>query len=193
MAIVDIRGGNGAGKSFIMHTLLEENKHEPILDLDDIRRKHLGYYLPDFDAAIIGRYTNVCGGCDGVGGPQEVVRRIRTFSENYTHTLLEGIIVSHAYKRYRELALELQDRNYNFLFLNTPIEVCLKRVHKRRKQRAKETGKEPRPLYEQGIYDEFNKMVRIWNKMLDAQELQFEELNYKDPMTRIYELLSRPV
>lgn len=191
MAIIDIRGGNGSGKSFIMHKLLQENENEFIIE--DDTGKHLGYFLPEYDAAIIGKYKSVCGGCDGVGGPGEVVRRIRLFSENYTHTLLEGIIVSHAYKRYRELALELADRNYNFLFLDTPIETCLKRVHKRRQEKENRTGNKPRELYEQGIYDEYNKMVRIWNKMVEAEELQFEALDHKKPMERVYELLKRPV
>lgn len=124
--VLDIRGTHGSGKSYLVHMLLSIRRNEPILE----DGKHLGYYLPGIDAAVLGKYGNKCGGCDGIKNPDEVCRRVRMFARKYSVVILEGILVAHTFKRYNDLAQEIGD--YRFLFLDTPLDACIERVKLRR-------------------------------------------------------------
>jgi thymidylate kinase len=72
----------------------------------------------------------------------EVCRRVRLFSQEYPRVMLEGILVAHTYSRYLALAQELRD--YTFLFLDTPLEVCIARVKARRLDRGNTKPLDPR-------------------------------------------------
>lgn len=155
--VIDIRGTHGSGKSYIVHTLLENYKHFPIIEDGE----HLGYHLPKLDAAILGKYDNKCGGCDGIKTADEVCRRVRKFSKKYRVVILEGILVAHTFKRYSNLAKELD--NYNFCFLNTPLNVCIRRVRQRR--------------LEKGNMKEFNpkNVVKDWHSIWKRVKGKCEE------------------
>ena len=113
MVVIDIRGANGSGKSYLVHSLLKSTKHQSIMgiardkDGKSLGRKHLGYYLPRYNTSVLGKYDNVCGGCDGVGSPNEVVRRVKLFVKKHRHVVLEGILVAHTWKRYYDLSQHL--------------------------------------------------------------------------------------
>lgn len=129
MAVLDIRGTHGSGKSWLMHQLLAQYPNTPLLDKQG---HHLGYRLPTLQAVILGKYATACGGCDGIKTADEVARRMKLFAKQYPHVLLEGILVSHTFARYSALASELGD--YRFLFLNTPMATCIARVRNRRQK-----------------------------------------------------------
>lgn len=143
MAVIDIRGTHGSGKSYIVHQLLGAFPGTPILDDDE---QIIGYYLEDIETAVVGKYTTDCGGCDGIKTADEVVRRVKLFhgSEGVKNVVLEGILVSHTFARYSALAKGLED--YRFLFLDTPMEVCIARVQSRRLARANRKPFNPRNL-----------------------------------------------
>jgi len=142
MGVFDIRGTHGSGKSWIMHELLRRYPHKPIVDKVG---QHLGYHLQGLlDVALLGRYTNKCGGCDGIKSADEVVSRVRAFAGKYRHVLLEGILVSHTYKRYARLADEMARYGYTFMFLDTPLQVCITRVLARRVERGNQKPFDPR-------------------------------------------------
>src|SRR5690606_34851729 len=129
--ILDIRGTHGSGKSTCVRMLLDHYSgwDHPILE----EGEHIGYELPDVDAAVVARYTDTGGGCDAVrGGPKEVVRRVRTLFRQHRHVVLEGILVAHTFQRYADLADELGRDSYLFMFLNTPLRNCIARVRGRR-------------------------------------------------------------
>ncbi len=150
MAVIDLRGTHGAGKSYVMHELLAMHPHEPIVK----KKEHLGYYLPSIDTVIIGKYAAVTGGCDGIRTPDEVVKRVKKFSKKYRYVLLEGILVSHTFKRYSKLANKIKD--YRFLFLNTPLRTCISRVKKRRKAKGNTKPFDPKNLRKD--------YVQIWKR-----------------------------
>jgi predicted kinase len=128
MGVLDVRGTHGSGKSWLVHQLLESQTHKELRD----GKRILGYHLPTLDVAVVGKYTTACGGCDGVGSADEVVRRVRTFANDYRHVVLEGILVAHTFQRYSDLAFEMSDYGYTFFFLDTPLDVCIERVQSRR-------------------------------------------------------------
>lgn len=140
--ILDIRGTHGSGKSHIPIKLLRDFYNEKITGLcypgtkHEQKKGHLGYYIEELELAILGKYETDCGGCDGIKTADEVCRRVRLFATDYENVLLEGILVAHTFKRYHELAEELQDCDYRFLFLNTPKNKCIKRVLRRRKRKG---------------------------------------------------------
>src|SRR5262245_13612298 len=180
VSIIDIRGTHGSGKSWIPHKILQTKESRAIGD----RGVVLGYSVPALELAIIGRYTNVCGGCDGVGSAEEVCNRARRFAKEFRHVMLEGILVAHTFKRYNELAMELGSENYVFAFLNTPLETCLARVRARRRAKGKEKPLNP------------NNLIRDWHNIWEVVRGKMKQagrrtvvLPYKDPMPKVMELL----
>jgi hypothetical protein len=143
MPVFDLRGTHGSGKSHLVHTLLRRYGNRPILgEAASPRREVLGHYAHRLGLAVVGPYTKVCGGCDAVRTQDEVCRRVRLFSQEYPRVMLEGILVAHTYSRYLALARELGD--YTFLFLDTPLEVCIARVKARRLDRGNTKPLDPR-------------------------------------------------
>lgn len=187
--IIDIRGTHGSGKSWVMHQLLKKFDHEAITGYCEHKQKEmtLGYYLPEPDAAIIGRYSNQCGGCDGVGSAGEVCRRVRMFSKQYERVLLEGILVAHTFKRYSELAEEIEEdptQVYKFLFLDTPLEVCIERVKARRIERGNTKEFDPKNV----IHDYRSIWERTRKKMQDSEHYVVEVPYKKSLQTVLKEM-----
>jgi len=144
MAILDIRGTHGSGKSYVVHSLgriystVVCGTSKPRIVSIEEGGVLLGSHIPEIDCAVLGSYARVCGGCDGIKTADEVVRRVRMFAERYRNVVLEGILVAHTHSRYSKLATELRSKNYKFLFLNTPLETCIGRVRARRVQSGNE-------------------------------------------------------
>lgn len=180
MAVFDIRGTHGSGKSYLVHTLLKKYRSEPIIQ----KKKHIGYFIPDLDCGVIGRYSTACGGCDGVGKQDEVVRRIRLFSRRYRHVVLEGILVSHTFKRYAKIAKRAED--YRFLFLDTPLKVCISRVRKRRLAKGNKKELDPKNV----IKDHHNIWDSVRNKCI-AAGCCVKILDWRDPFPDFIEMLIR--
>ena len=176
--ILNIRGTHGSGKSWLVHQLLSEGS-EPIAD---DYGNCLGYELPWCNGSVVGRYTNVCGGCDGIKTADEVVARVKRFNQEYEHVVFEGILVSHTFKRYSDLAKELDD--YWFLFLDTPLEVCIARVEARRKARGCTKPLDPKNI----IKDYHNVWERVQQKCRNSKYL-VKVLNWQDPLLEVLEML----
>ena len=181
MTILNIRGTHGSGKSWVIHQLLKL----PYTFLVDEDQKPLGYRLIKQDVAIVGKYANQCGGCDGIKAAEEVVRRVRMFAASYRHVIFEGILVSHIYQRYANLAKELAEHDFRFLFLNTPLKVCIRRVEQRRKEQGNY-----KPLNPTNVIKDWHRVgTRVRNKCL-ADGLTVVDLNWRDPLPQIMALLA---
>jgi len=180
MAILDIRGTHGSGKSWVVHSLLKPHTREAIKE-DGIQ---LGYWLKELDTVVVGKYETDCGGCDGIKTADEVVRRVRKFASDprFRNVVLEGILVSHSFKRYSQLALEIPD--YKFLFLDTPLDVCISRVRSRR-----QAGGNSKPLDPKHLTKDWHAIwERIRVKCLEAGHYA-GVLNHKNPMPVVLSLL----
>jgi len=133
--IINIRGTSGSGKSTLVRQLMDA--HGPVTPLGS--PKILGYQCGP-DLRVVGRYTNACGGCDGIKTQDEVSTRVREYAQ-HGHVVFEGLLVSGIVERYRALAEELG--GFTFAFLNTPLEVCLERVHQRRAAKGNDRPLDP--------------------------------------------------
>jgi hypothetical protein len=146
-----------------------------------VKHRLLGYYCKEWDAAIVGAYPDLMhgGGCDQLF-PEEVVRRVTLFNEQYQYVFLEGILVSHTFERYSALAREIA--NYNFYFLNTPLEECIKRV---RARNAASTSNTKKPFSDVNIKKDYKNIwitVRTKCKRFGHKVI---ELDYKNPVAQL--------
>lgn len=173
--ILNIRGTHGSGKSWIVHQLLKQ-PHEEI--------GGLGYWIPEWDCGIIGRYSNVCGGCDQIKSADEVVERVHKFADLFKHVVFEGILVSHTFKRYSDLATELKDKDFWFLFLDTPLAKCISRVKDRRLAKGNEKPLDPKNI----IHDWHCIFEKVKQKCLD-QHHNVRILNWQNPMPQVLEMM----
>lgn len=178
--IIDIRGTHGSGKSTVVHSILGEHLHVPIED----SQGHVGYFVSSLNLSILGKYATDCGGCDGIKTADEVCRRVRMLhDEGKTNVMLEGILVSHTFQRYHDLANELGD--YRFFFLNTPLKTCIARVKGRRLRKGNTKPFNPKNL----IHDWHQIWERTQDKMREAGH-NVQILDWKNPMPQILEELN---
>ncbi len=178
MAVLDVRGTHGSGKSWVMHQLLKRYRHTPILE----GSQHLGYHLLQRGAALLGKYATDCGGCDGIESADEVCRRVRLFAGQYRVVLLEGILVSHTFKRYSELAKELGD--YRFLFLNTPLNECIGRVEERRLKKGN-----LKPLNPNNVIKDYASVFTRVRTEATAAGHYVRVVDWQDPLPAVLEEL----
>lgn len=182
--ILDIRGTHGSGKSWIVHQLLAAYGRVPVMDAGT--GQQLGYRLKGLPVGVVGRYETACGGCDGIKDANEVVRRVRLFSGLYRLTILEGILVSHSYGRYRTLADELAGlgRGYTFAFLDTPHAECVRRVQARR-----HAAGDTRPMKTHNLDKDYQ---AVWNSIrhkATADGYRVLILDHLDPMPPVLKLM----
>lgn len=183
--IIDIRGTNGSGKSWVVHHLLDTLPTVNILTPYHPRKKRetLGYILTDYDAAVVGQYKRTCGGCDTIKTADKIEARIRVFARTYKKVILEGITVSHTFERYNNLALDLGD-DYYFLFLDTTLETCIERVKARRVDRDNEKTFDPR-----NVVSDYERVLVAKRKLTEAGR-KVIALNHLDPIPQVMELLN---
>lgn len=151
--IFDIRGTHGSGKSTIPKTILNEYAHTSVKGLPltyEGKVGILGYSVPDLELFILGKYETPCGGCDGIKTQDEIKARVEKYSKT-SNVLLEGILVAHTFGPWLEFS---EGKDWRFLFLDTPLEECIKRVNDRRRA----VGKGPLPDAGNVIRDH----ARIW-------------------------------
>lgn len=133
--VLDIRGTHGSGKTTVPLGLIA--KYGKTVRLwqgapltYEGRSGILGYYIPELNLTIIGRYETACGGCDGIKTQEEIKARV-TEAAKTGHVLLEGILVAHTFGPWEEFSRPW-GANWKFLFLDTPLAECIARVDARR-------------------------------------------------------------
>lgn len=142
--VYDLRGTHGSGKSYTVHTLLSKFGNEQVVR----EGKVIGHRLPKLQAVVLGPYTKVCGGCDAIRTQDEVCNLVRTFRRwaGVRRVILEGSLVGHTYSRYAALADELGRDQYTFLFLDTPLDECIRRVEARRAAKGNTKPLDPKNI-----------------------------------------------
>lgn len=132
--VVNIRGTNGSGKSYIVHKLLQEYEWVPLANEKD---NVAGYRLKTDPAIyVIGRYTTPNGGCDTFKGGAAETEQYVEYLSSKGHVVFEGLLISGIAGRWIDLARRLPDCRFVFLELDTPMEKCVRRVRERRKARG---------------------------------------------------------
>jgi len=138
VTIVNLRGTNGSGKSTVARALIEAGETREI-DLAPYTtaagkpRSVTGYAVPSLDLIVVGPYRTACGGCDAIKTQDLVKESVRLAANRAKHVFFEGIIISTLYSGYRVLSDELRaaGHHYCWVYLDTPIDVCLERIQAR--------------------------------------------------------------
>lgn len=184
--IVNIRGTSGSGKSTLIRNLFDRQPGgmEKWMGKDPTRRKTddviLGYMSADRRVGVPGKYVTACGGCDAIATQDETQRRVRELSQMTTNVVFEGLLISHIYGRWAEMARSEYPGAWVFAFLDTPLEVCLERVGQRRKAGGNEKPLNPantvqkwhdsRSVAEKAARDGFRVVWLPWESPLPTLE-----------------------
>jgi predicted kinase len=154
--VVKLHGCSGAGKSTIARTILHHATEINIVEPSLGRHEAYVCYLPNFDRplAILGSYQNVCGGMDTVPSQKEAIKLVNFYSKD-CHVFHEGLLQSTYYGKMGQHSTAYGDR-YIYAFLDTPIELCLKRIEERRAASQRRNKFNP-----QNTIDKWNTINRL--------------------------------
>lgn len=148
--ILNFRGTNGSGKTTLaMHILgITTNSPPPEIELGHMNPSKTGKKRPivgyrrlggvDADVVLVGRYETNTGGCDGIDTMDNICAAVvAAVNLGPQFVIFEGLLVSGLYGRWLELARDLvgQGHSYLWVYLNTPLEDCIRRVIDRTKKK----------------------------------------------------------
>lgn len=179
--IIKILGPSGAGKTTVVRDLMAVGNTLP---LTWGTNKIVAYstVIPPEQIFSIGSYEANCGGVDTIPKWQEVTERVEKFHA-LGHVIYEGLLQSTYYGAMGKWSKQYGD-NFIYLWLNTPLDVCMKRLHERR---AKNGTK--RPLNEQQAADKWGTVQRAFVRA-SQEGHRCEVLDWTKPSTpQILEML----
>ena len=136
MTIIKILGPSGAGKtSAVRELFVEADKWEKA---GGSPKKPDAYALrfaayPSKNVYVIGSYESNCGGVDTIDSSQKVMDLVDTYSALGDHVIFEGLLQSTYYGKMGEWS-QKYGQNFIYAWLNTPLEVCMARLQKRREE-----------------------------------------------------------
>lgn len=158
--LINIRGCNGAGKSSIPMSLMDDPDmfivSKPVGD----KMKKLFTVFPSYNIVALGTYFNKTGGCDGLNSTELVKKALRYALRKYPDfdILFEGVIISTVYSTWRDFffAVTKHTKNTEVLILNLvpPLDTCLERIQQR-------TGK---PIKEELVASKWDGVLRNHSK-----------------------------
>ena len=167
--IIVIKGTNGSGKSSVVRALMAHlGTPTPVLfdgEEAGYRCKYDNHWV-----FILGKYKTVCGGLDASfsykGAAEDVLLCLDLLAEN-GHVVCEGVIAmtSYGFGRLARFVNTQTAKGNHVIFasLDTPVELCLKRVRARRKQAQNKKLFDPEKLAEK-----YASVLRSQNKMQAA-------------------------
>lgn len=138
--LVHLRGTSGSGKTTVAKTFMENYPYEVIRKDNKpmgVRIDITSWHWPLF---LLGKYEGVnCGGMDTIPTQAICVERAVKAYEN-GHVLAEGLLSSNVGPEATFSAgiIAAAGSNIRFLFLDTPLDVCLDRVRARRLAKGNE-------------------------------------------------------
>lgn len=143
--IINLRGTNGSGKSWLATQLVppaaserfEILQHGYVTKAGAARTKAIHAYRRD-DMVLIGRYDTNCGGCDGLPDVRTAYRAALKASqmEGVSGVVLEGLMISGIYQSVvDELGVAAgalpRPATLVWAYLSTPLDECIARVRRR--------------------------------------------------------------
>lgn len=180
MKYINVRGCNGSGKT----TLLRSLATDPLCrvsnaNLGDLHKPIPVTYCPG-GIAIIGDYTPAAAGSTTAGldriktqAAAKAVAELVGRDPDVKAVLFEGVVVSTIYGPWQEWSKA--NGGMIWAFLDTPLEVCLKRIQERN------GGK---PIKEDQVADKHRTIARVREKALADKETVLD-LPWQDARTAL--------
>ena len=135
--LVNIRGCNGAGKSTIPLSMLDDPKlHEDYIYSSDAKRIATITVFPTYGWVALGKYSNKCGGLDTIKSIDIVKRALQYALISFPKydIIMEGILCSTTYSSYADMFYWAEEK-YSvqpiILSLMPSVDVCLERIQQR--------------------------------------------------------------
>lgn len=133
--VINLRSTNGGGKTHVIRALMALATVPPARNYGLLGpRKPEAYELllpgvkdPTY---LIGPYLAWSGGCDNIRSYDVVVELIKKYALR-GHVIFEGVLISSTYGQIGTL-MERWGKDSVFVFLDTPLAVCIQRVEERR-------------------------------------------------------------
>lgn len=186
--IVLLSGTSGSGKTYIVEQLLRElGPHDETLAIGP-KGKHGGYVWRNRGVTIMGEYTAACGGCDRIsykGGSDDIERVVFEQRTLDRKVVLEGLLV--ATWGVERLA-RLVWGGLIVIHLTTPVDVCVASVERRRIERAREAGREPKPFDPANTVGKHRGLLSVLPARREAG-IPVEELDRAAALARVKELI----
>jgi len=145
--ILNLRGGGASGKTTCFRKFLDMPHHAVVGPNEHTKAGNdevKGYIIDGSSLGLkkriflMGSYEAVCGGTDKIKKQAEIAERAVNYFNFGYHVLFEGLLVSKlgpAGTVTKAIVGAADDRAW-FLFLDTPVELCLDRMLKRRLDRG---------------------------------------------------------
>ena len=192
--ILNIRGCNGSGKSYLTRELMKECNIKPVFgepEPNQLVGSIIGY-KGDYRGEpiyFVGSYEIMAGGADAVmarfGTIEKVCELVRQFAP-LGHVIFEGFIVSGLFSRFYNLSKELG--GITFCYIDTPLETCLKRIEIRNQEKTAATGRVRKGAGNKTVAGKFKQVESTRRKFLDVGE-NVVMVNHKKPMKAIHKAL----
>ncbi len=133
--IVKLHGTSGSGKSTVARFLLNQG---PVTLLPELNRRPEGYMVEiaklDKPLYVLGPYIATCGGLDSIPNVDDHIMLLDKYVDQ-GHVFYEGLLQSEYYGRIGKITERWGD-DHIFAFLDTPLDLCLERVRRRREDRG---------------------------------------------------------
>jgi hypothetical protein len=168
--VVAIKGTNGSGKSTAVRALIDHLGKQSILRVNS---KEAGYRCKYEDGSlfVLGKYkTAACGGLDSsfsYGGAADDLLLCIDKLAPQGHVCCEGVIAiaSYGHQRMTRFAEKLKRRGHRMIFarIDTPAELCVERV----KRRRLEAGN-VKPFNPEGLLHKYESILKSQEKLRQA-------------------------
>lgn len=178
--VIQIRGTSGSGKSYIAHNLLSKLDGVALTKDGKIQGYRLASPNSGPDIYVTGSYKNECGGVDGIKTMDLACERVRRYAAK-GNVVFEGLLGSHIFQRYVDLSQAVG--GLVWAFLDTPIELCIKRIEARRQAKGN-----TKPLNTKNTIGKNTGVHRSAEKALAAGQLVIY-LDHTRAAEQVYELL----
>jgi len=129
--IINLRGTSGSGKTTAVRRLIDSFLSTKLYDNSKRLIGHKVQMSAGHFVYVVGPYKTSCSGCDRMNSQDQICEIIRDFAK-HGDVIFEGYRTSGSVKRYVHLARSLPDHQFLFLFMDTPLKICLERLNDRR-------------------------------------------------------------
>lgn len=174
--IIQIRGTSGSGKSTAMRQVMKSLGNWKPVHVPS-RRQPLYYIHATRSIMVLGHYEVDGGGCDNIGSARTVYDLLQS-TQLSNIVLCEGLLLSEDVKWSQQL------ENLHVVYLNTPLNTCLKQIRARR-----EAAGNTKPL---NVANTANRVAVIERSKvkLTALGVKCYSLNFESCVAKVLELIN---
>ena len=148
------------------------------------RTDYLGSGISKRPWAVLGSYSNTCGGVDTIKTQAEIIARVEHYTSLKYNVWLEGLILSTIYGSVGAYSEKFGDR-WLFCYLQPPIEECIRRIKARRA-----TAGNLKPLNETNTRNRVATIERNKEIVRDRGR-RVIELDWRDPLPALLKIIRK--